>query len=569
MKSQRHKILIFFGLAMASFAFITHGITLAPEKASSEASKQLLLDWNLKTSVGAYESVGNTNSAWDEPAQRALKEFAQHTITFNPLDPQSEQIIATNSAAAVTSGCNDPMVRYLFARFYMSQTNSPEEIANTLCTAALDLQKSSYPPDRKFFATIRAIDASVAAHGFMFANQMPTVKELYPYIETNLLAVLNDKTTPPEEVYEASAECLRLFVEQPNIYVSFYSVIEPRLLANWPDEPTSWLLKGKACIDMAWFARGNGMSTVVTTDGLIKFSRYLAVAESALNHAWNLNTNDARIADEMIRLEAAQRQGRDRMELWFNRAIGIDPNDYIACAHKLNYLEPNWYGSIEEMLKFGHECTTNSSWGGRVPIILVDVHDTIFNSYIDKTARAGYWKQPEVWQDIKTAYTRYFELNPKAADNYKNYALRAYNAEQWATFVELSTKVNPADYAFFESKNNFNSMVRYARQMIQSGKKFPVSTNITDLASLASLEILSAKFGSGTNVINVKETVIELLQASADGFRVNAGSLGGDPSPGVKKQLTIEYNFTGTNYVLTVPRGGQVNNGILIEHTHK
>jgi hypothetical protein len=89
------------------------------------------------------------------------------------------------------------------------------------------------------------------------------------------------------------------------------------------------------------------------------------------------------------------------------------------------------------------------------------------------------------------------------------------------------------------------------------------------LASLASLEILSAKFGSGTNVINVKETVIELLQESAAGFRVNAGSLGGDPSPGVKKQVTIEYNFTGTNYVLTVPRGGQVSNGILIEHTHK
>jgi hypothetical protein len=569
MKSQWRKILIFFGLAMASFTFIAHGITLAPKKASSETTKQLLLDWNLKTTVGAYEAVGNTNSAWDEPAKRALKEFAQHTITFNPLDPQSEQIIATNSAAAIKSGCNDPMVRYLFARFYMSQTNSPEEIANRLCTAALDLQNSSYPPDRKLFATIRAIDASVAAHGFMFANQMPTVKELYPFIETNLLAVLDDKTTPPEEVYEASSECLRLFVEQPSIYVGFYSVIEPRLFANWPDEPTSWLLKGKASIDMGWFARGNGMSTTVTTDGLTKFSRYLADAESALNHAWDLNTNDARIADEMIRVELGQRQGRDRMELWFNRAMEIDPNDYSACYNKLNYLEPNWYGSIEEMLKFGHECATNSSWGGRVPIILVVVHNTIFNLYIDKTARAGYWKQPEVWQDIKTAYMRYFELNPKATDGYKNYVLHAYDAEQWATFVELSTKVRPVDYTFFRGKNNFDSMIRYARQMIQSGKKFPVSTNITDLASLASLEILSAEFGSGKNVINVKEKAIELLQASADGFRVNAASLGGDPSPGVKKQLTIEYNFTGTNYVLTVQRGGQVSNGILIEHTHK
>ena len=62
------------------------------------------------------------------------------------------------------------------------------------------------------------------------------------------------------------------------------------------------------------------------------------------------------------------------MELWFDRAMELDPNDYDACYYKLYYLEPKWYGSVKDMLDFGRECVDSKVWGGRVPLVLTDAH---------------------------------------------------------------------------------------------------------------------------------------------------------------------------------------------------
>src|SRR5271169_4585735 len=109
------------------------------------------------------------------------------------------------------------------------------------------------------------------------------------------------------------------------------------------------------------------------------------------------------------------------MELWFNRAMENNTNDYEACQAKLNYIEPKWHGSTEAMLEFGHECATNQAWGGHVPLILYDVHKSIQRQYVNDSEKNEYWKQPEVWADIKVAFDRFFELNPDAIGWYHDY----------------------------------------------------------------------------------------------------------------------------------------------------
>jgi len=145
----------------------------------------------------------------------------------------------------------------------------------------------------------------------------------------------------------------------------------------------------------------------------------------------------------------------------------IDPDDNLVCETKLNYIEPKWGGSIEAMLNFGHECVTNTNWGGRVPLVLADVRTEIYNYYTDKSEQTDYWKKPEVWQDIKAAYDRFFEVNPDDTLPYRNYALYAYNANQWEAFVALAPKVRPEDHSWFGNQNNFNRMIRYANRMIR------------------------------------------------------------------------------------------------------
>jgi hypothetical protein len=187
-----------------------------------------------------------------------------------------------------------------------------------------------------------------------------------------------------------------------------------------------------------------------------------------LDKAWKLNPKDERIPREMMTVELGQGKGRDRMELWFNRAMKLDPNDYDACSAKLYYLEPKWYGSTEAMLEFGRECVTNQAWKGQIPLILLDAHKSIQRQYVDDSGKNDYWKQPEVWSDIKSAFDRFFELNPDAIGWYHNYAWYAYQAGQWDTLNEIIPKLGPINYSFFGGKDEFDKMVELAK--VHAGK---------------------------------------------------------------------------------------------------
>jgi hypothetical protein len=331
------------------------------------------------------------------------------------------------------------------------------------------------PDIRKLFTAIHALNQVSFAYGYTNVQAIPVVKEISPIIRQNLLAILQNKTTPLEDVYEACDEGLKAFDFRSDDCIQTYSMIEATLFTNWP-ESTSLLVKGGAYIDMAWNARGGGYAKTVTPEGWITFVKDLVIAEDALNRAWTLNTNDVRIANKMMTMELGQGQGRARMELWFRRAMKIDPNDFEACNAKLLYLDPKWHGSVQEMLNFGRECVLNTNWGGRIPLILVDAHNSIYNQYIDKSEKTNYWKQPEVWHEVKAAYDRFFILNPKDTDFYKFYASHAYDAEQWASFVEIAQKIPARDYYYFSGKDYFDSMVQAANRMIRYNRRHGIVT---------------------------------------------------------------------------------------------
>jgi len=183
-----------------------------------------------------------------------------------------------------------------------------------------------------------------------------------------------------------------------------------------------------------------------------------------LEHAWKLYPKDPEIAHQMMTVMLGQGGGRDRMELWFNRAMVLDTNDYEACSRKLYYLEPKWYGSKEAMLDFGHECVQNTNWAGRVPLVLVDAHWNYCQGYIDKSEQTNYWKQPDVWDDIKSSYDRFFQLNPNTVGYYEYYAWYAYQAGQWDILNELIPKLGPETYYRFGGKDKFDKMVRLAKE---------------------------------------------------------------------------------------------------------
>ena len=92
---------------------------------------------------------------------------------------------------------------------------------------------------------------------------------------------------------------------------------------------------------------------------------------------------------------------------------------------------PQWYGSRDDMLAFGRECVTNTNWGGNMPLILADAHREYWMYLDEGEAESNYWTQPEVWPDMKSAFGRFFTLNPEAASYDYNYAWHVFACGQW------------------------------------------------------------------------------------------------------------------------------------------
>lgn len=363
------------------------------------------------------------------------------------------------------AGCTDPMVTYLYNRFALPQTNSKVEFAKRYYATAQAMNTSAYPPVRKFYATARALDQYYYTYGTNTTEQVPAEHfELLNYLLPDAAQTMEDKTIPSDEASEVSEQALNLGGGDANNKDLFYEAIEQPLARNMANDYLPWYLKGAHCIELAWRARGDGYANSVTKQGWVGMETNLVSAREALEHAWKLNPRQSKIAHQMMSVVLGQAGDRKEMELWFNRGIDLDTNSYQICWSKMNYLDPKWYGSNEEMLAFGHECVQSTKWGGHIPLMLVLAHNTI-NLKLEGAAKTNYWKQPEVWSDLQSAYDRFFELNPEETQLYRDYARFAYRAEQWGKLNELIPKIpQPIDYDFFGGKSEYEKMVRLANQ---------------------------------------------------------------------------------------------------------
>lgn len=441
------------------------GPSPAEKKRAVEAATQDRLKWEQKNLTEAYLQAGHTDPKWDEPAKTALDELARFLAGVTGAEEDAPSIISNNCVAAVGFGCDDPLIRYLDILYAMPESEAKETFAEAFCQAAIKLEESSYPPIRRFYAWLRVNKQVTYTYGY--GTNIPKKYNdlsIWSRPVNDFGAATSDPSMPPDAIYEAASQLLDLWQGDKDRYASIYQQLLSRVKDKRAKSEPMLLLKAQANIDMAWQARGGGYADSVSADGWKQFGNHIKIAESALNDAWDLNPKDSRIAVKMLTVELAQGKDRDRMELWFKRAMTIDPDNYDACYAKLTYLEPKWHGSIEDMLDFGRECVTNQLWGGHVPLILMEAHRAIQSQYVDKPQRDAYWSQPLVWKDVSDAFERFFEINPRATGWYQNYAWYAYQAKQWTKFTELIPKLGEVNYKLFGGKENFDTMVARARE---------------------------------------------------------------------------------------------------------
>jgi hypothetical protein len=243
------------------------------------------------------------------------------------------------------------------------------------------------------------------------------------------------------------------------------SDLEGILERNWGEAERWYRFSGDAEVWRAWGERGGGWASSVTEKGFRGFEEHLAKAEKALTIAWQMNSNIAQTAYLMMQVELGQGQGGARMELWFERAMALQPDYFDAVKLMSFYLEPRWYGSDAIALAFGRSCVASANWGGQVPLILAQLHRSL--SKYHQTTNATYWHRPQVWSDVQSSYEKFFALNPDEAGWRHDYARDAYDCGQPAVFLQ-QTKLFAfgTNHAFFGGKENFDLMLQTATKTL-------------------------------------------------------------------------------------------------------
>jgi hypothetical protein len=148
----------------------------------------------------------------------------------------------------------------------------------------------------------------------------------------------------------------------------------------------------------------------------------------------------------MIGVELGQGKGRGVMETWFKRAMEANPDNLDACKKKMYYLEPKWHGSPEDMVGFGRQLLAGGNWEALLPYELIEAHVTLAG-YREKDEEE-YYKNPEVWKDVKAVYDACLKIHPDSARDRTWFAKLACWCGQYAEssrqFELLGGKADPS-----------------------------------------------------------------------------------------------------------------------------
>jgi hypothetical protein len=415
--------------------------------------------------VTAYDEAGRRDPGWDAHAREALEAFA-----LLPTGNDTNALVRFQAALkrALDAGCSDPLIRYLNLRFVHGAADDATAAgADAYREAADRLMRSGYPDIRKFYGAVRAAEAWKNAHG----SNSDTTQVLSHFRRGaffHLQPVLRAADTPFIEAYEATEELRRTIFSNSKQEDDILPVLVDCFETRWPQEARALTLCGRANVRLAWNRRGPGYADSVTEEGWQQFNRYIAKAERYLNRSWTMDSTLSDTAVAMMEVELGQGQGRKRMELWFRRAMALDPACYDAAHAKAWYLQPKWYGSAEDVISFGRECVESKEWKGRVPLMLWEAHRMLAN---DKATglKDAHWKQPHVWDDVRDSFERFFELNPDAFGWRHDYALYAYKCGQFDKFLDLLPQMRWVNHPYFGGEKRFTEMVADAEQ--QTGRK--------------------------------------------------------------------------------------------------
>lgn len=383
-------------------------------------------EWNRETIRGAYERVGRRDPRWDEPALEAMDLAAR--MFSRDVDPETTvPDVHRPARAAIDAGCDDPMIAYLHVRTTFGPDGpGPAGLARRLVEVAEELAASDYPAFQRAVALQVAGSRVVAALG---DGGPPPARARQCFDDALALlpeSVRTDERNPYwDELWHGAL--MELIAGHRALGLEATEAFE-RVDAGMAELPGAEALRltvrGAFWFHYGWEARTTAFAPAVPVGGFETLADRTAIAREAFERAWQLQPDNPRVARYMMEIDKAIDGDREVMERWFDRAMRANGDWYDACITKLDWLDPQWHGSVEEMLAFGQACLETGNWRAGITLLCPEAHFR-YACMIDRAEGARYLGSPEVWSEIASAYDEYLGHRPSHSVMRSKYAAMA------------------------------------------------------------------------------------------------------------------------------------------------
>jgi hypothetical protein len=425
-------VLVFFLITAPGFLRAEGPTTLPGGAAEVRARREAFFR---KVIVDDYEKLGPHDPKWDEPARKLMQLALQRWIHGSAPDQNRNHEMIDLGLSITKAGCKDPNLGYQLAHVFLHSTETWPFYRD----ASNDLSNSKY----SLFLQVAAVTDVLSFYSGDLQNHnqeiVETVARVIKGLYQRIPNMLAEPGCPP---YDAAlmlidlTEITKLVDGDRKIG---FDAMQAMMKQKLPDSPIADLFEGMFYRHYAWDARGNGFAGTVTDGGWQLFGERLQAAQKAINRALDKDPHVAGGSVEMLAVLQGLPEDRAEMEKWFRRAVADDPDAYEAYVRKMYYLTPKWHGSDEDQFAFGRECLATQRWESRIPFLLLQSHDNIYEgrwrqlrqqattqqeaSTARNRARTEFYAtHPEVWPDIQKLYDGYLAWNPKAVYDMADYA---------------------------------------------------------------------------------------------------------------------------------------------------
>lgn len=227
----------------------------------------------------------------------------------------------------------------------------------------------------------------------------------------------------------------------------------PKPLDLWlehrPRSVMAHIVSGHHLIKWAWEARGSGVASTVTNEGIEHFFQRLFLAKDTLEKAIKLEN---KYADPYVGLiTIAMGTGVERDQLWeyFAKALLHTKDHYYAHTSMINALAEKWGGDEHEMFSVAYKASfnakDNSPLAGIIAVAHVEQWLYLHMCDLDEEADA-YFKQQKVRQGLLDAYKKIAGCSLESNEHVEAlnvFAFCFYHAGLYPIAKEVVEKLGP------------------------------------------------------------------------------------------------------------------------------